>query len=828
MKRSDHKESGTGLGAKLALARLALAWERLWPIIWPPVAVTTIFLSLALLDVFPSLNGWLHGIALIAFAGVFCLLVWRAIQQFAWPENLAALRRIETASGLDHRPLTAINDTLASGKDAPDSTELWQLHQQRMTVASQYLRVGMPEPGLAKKDPLAFRAALALLLVIAVTVGWADPADRFTRAVIPTIGDISKPTQLALDLWITPPEYTGQPPLFPLRTPIISTAEIAAAPTSGRDIIKVPAGSVLTAQIQGARNAEATLISADKNTPFEKVDSAYSKIVFKIEADGEHVVATGDDELARLNIKVIPDTPPEIAFSDKPAATAQATLRLSYKAKDDYGVKQARLEIRRVYERGTVTGLAVHKIDLPLPALSAKQVNETTFLDLAPHKWAGLPVIIDMIAADGQEQIGRAESIKMTLPERVFNHPVARAIIEQRRKLTEQPELRGRVLRGLAGIASVPGDFNHDSVVYLSLASARSRLIHDKTEATISPVVELLWDTALRIEDGRLSVAERDLRRIQNALMKALAEGASDKELNRLMRELRRAIARFMQALREQMRRNPNAQKPVEFDPNTMRMFRTEDLNRMLNQIRDLMRSGSRQAARELLARLQRMLQGMRSMQVMRQRGGRGGRQGGSLRQLQRLIQRQQQLMERTFRGSRPGQRQGRAPSAAEQQAIRDALRKLRNMMPGQKPGQRPGRGRGKGPGQALDRADQAMGNAARSLEGGRPVDAVGSQGQALDALRRAGRGIMQQMMDRFARQSGQRRNRGNQQNQPRRDPLGREIMGEDVDTGGVSIPDASSIQRAREILNELRRRSGEGFRPKLELDYIERLLHRF
>jgi uncharacterized protein (TIGR02302 family) len=828
MKRSDHNEYGANLGAKLALARLALAWERLWPIVWPPAAVIAIFLSLALLDVFPALNGWLHGFVLIAFVGVFGLLVWRAIRQFVWPENLAARRRIETASGLDHRPLTAINDTLASGKDTPVSAELWQQHQQRMAGAAQSLKVGIPEPGLAKKDPLAFRAAIVLLLVIAVTAGWSDPTDRFTRAVIPTIGEISKPTQLALDLWITPPEYTGQPPLFPLRTPTTGNTESTAPSTPGPGILKIPAGSVLTAQIQGTRNAEATLITADKKTPFEKVDSAYSKIVYKIGADGEHVIATGDDELARLNIKVIPDNPPEIAFSEKPAATPQATLRLSYKAKDDYGVKQAHIEIRRVYERGTVTGLAVHKLDLPLPALSAKQVNETTFLDLAPHKWAGLPVIIDMIAADGQKQIGRAESIKMTLPERVFNHPVARAIIEQRRKLTEQPELRGRVLRGLAGIASVPGNFNHDSVVYLSLASARSRLVHDQTEATIDPVVRLLWDTALRIEDGRLSVAERDLRRIQNALMKALAEGASDKELNRLMRELRRAIARFMQAMREQMRRNPNAQKPVDFDPNTMRMFRTEDLNRMLNQIRDLMRAGSRQAARELLARLQQMLQGMRSMQVMRQRGGRGGRQGGSLRQLQRLIQRQQQLMERTFRGSRPGQRQGRAPSGAEQQAIRDALRKLRSMMPGQRPGQQSGRGRGQGPGQALDRADRAMGNATRSLEGGSPVDAVGSQGQALDALRRAGRGIMQQMMDRFARQSGQRRNRGNQKNQPRRDPLGREIMGEDVDTGDVSIPDASSIQRAREILDELRRRSGEGFRPKLELDYIERLLHRF
>ncbi len=827
MKRSEPKDTGTRLGIKITLARLALAWERLWPIVWPPVAIVSIFCSLALLDVFPSINSWVHGLLLLFFVGTFGFLIWRAIRQFSWPQNIAARRRVETASGLDHRPLTAINDTLVSGKETADSNALWQLHQQRMAIAAQSLRVGMPEPGLAKKDPLAVRAALVLLLIIALTAGWSDPADRFARAVVPAIGEISKPTRVALDLWITPPEYTGKPPVFPLRTSSSGDGKESTAASPTQQILEVPAGSVLTAQIQGARNTNPTLITAAKQTPFEKVDSAYSRLVYKLKKDGEHVVATGDDELARLNIKVIPDSPPEISFTDKPAATPQATLRLSFKAQDDYGVKKAYIQIRRVYERGKVKGLAVHKVDLPLPALSSKQVNETTFLDLAPHKWAGLPVIIEMIAVDGQKQAGYAKSVKMTLPERIFNHPVAQAIIEQRRRLSEQPELRGRVLRGLAGIASVPGNFNHDSVVYLSLASARSRLIHDQTEAVVDPVVHLLWDTALRIEDGRLSIAERNLRRIQNALMKALAEGASDKELDRLMRELRRAINRFLQAMQEQMSRNPNAQKAVDFDPNTMRMFRSEDLTRMLNQIRDLMRSGSRQAARELLARLQRMLEGMRSMQVMRQRGGRSGRQGGALRQLQRLIQRQQQLMERTFRGSRSGQR-GRAPSAAEQQAIREALRKLRGMMPGRKPGQQQGQGRGQGPGQALDRADRAMGNATRALEGGRPVDAVGSQGQALDALRRAGRSLMQQMMDRFARQSGQRRNRGNQQNRPRRDPLGHEIMGEDVDTGDVSIPDASAVQRAREILDELRRRSGEGFRPKLELDYIERLLQRF
>jgi hypothetical protein len=43
-----------------------------------------------------------------------------------------------------------------------------------------------------------------------------------------------------------------------------------------------------------------------------------------------------------------------------------------------------------------------------------------------------------------------------------------------------------------------------------------------------------------------------------------------------------------------------------------------------------------------------------------------------------------------------------------------------------------------------------------------------------------------------------------------------------------VKIPDASERARAREILDELRRRSAEPDRPRIEHDYIERLLRRF
>ena len=60
-------------------------------------------------------------------------------------------------------------------------------------------------------------------------------------------------------------------------------------------------------------------------------------------------------------------------------------------------------------------------------------------------------------------------------------------------------------------------------------------------------------------------------------------------------------------------------------------------------------------------------------------------------------------------------------------------------------------------------------------------------------------------------------------------DPLGRPQRTEGPDLGtSVKVPDEIDVQRAREILEELRRRLGEPSRPLLELDYIERLLRRF
>ena len=60
-------------------------------------------------------------------------------------------------------------------------------------------------------------------------------------------------------------------------------------------------------------------------------------------------------------------------------------------------------------------------------------------------------------------------------------------------------------------------------------------------------------------------------------------------------------------------------------------------------------------------------------------------------------------------------------------------------------------------------------------------------------------------------------------------DPLGRPLGANGSLLGGMlQMPNQSDVQRAREILDELRRRAAELGRSQQELEYIERLLQLF
>ena len=53
-------------------------------------------------------------------------------------------------------------------------------------------------------------------------------------------------------------------------------------------------------------------------------------------------------------------------------------------------------------------------------------------------------------------------------------------------------------------------------------------------------------NTALRLEDGELSIAERELRQIQRSLMRAMRDNPDMAKMEKLMNELNQALDKFL------------------------------------------------------------------------------------------------------------------------------------------------------------------------------------------------------------------------------------------------------------------------------------------
>jgi len=800
----------------LTLARAALFWEKAWPAAWPALGIAGLFLVLALTDLLPLLPGWLHLLVLAGFAAGLAWSLYRFAQALALPSASAAARRIERDSGFRHRPLAALGDELAVGGGDAFSEALWRAHLERMRAQLGRMRITLPRAGLAARDPRALRLLLIVVLALGFVAAGSDAPHRLARALLPQLGPFATRPAATVELWLTPPTYTGLAPIF-LRAPTAAQETAArekTAPPPAPATVNVPVGSKLLGRVQGGSGVP-QLHLADKTIPFKSVDESTYQLENQPMSGDRLEVRQGGRTIGAWAIRMVPETAPTIAFATPPAATQRAALRLEYTAADQYGLAKVKAEIRRV---NAPKGEQPIELDLPLSNGHPKQAHETSFHDLTPHPWAGLPVTIQLFAKDEAGKTGKSDAVETVLPERTFHNPVARAIIAERKELTADPAKRFEVSAGLTAIASQPGLFHGDIPVFLALIAARARLQLSDTPATIASVQKLLWDTALAVEEGHLPLAERELRDLQKKLQDALDRNAPDSEIQDLISQLENAIDRYLAAMIQQQMQNPEQNQPP-LDQNAQQL-RMQDLHKLLDQMREMARTGARDAARQLLSQLQDMLENLRIA-----RGNPNGQaQNGAgelMRNLDRLIGRQDDLLQRTFREAQQGRDgppmapPGQGRGAAEQEALRRALGEIMRRF-GEMTGQIP---------DPLGRAEQDMGQATGALNRDAPGEAADAQSQALDQLRQGREAMMQQLRNQFGQQNPNMFDPFG----PSRDPLGRVTPGYgNYDANDVRIPDHGAMQRAREIEEELQRRAGERQRPEIELEYIDRLLKRF
>jgi len=229
------KRTGTkpGLGAaterRLAFARAALLYERMWPRALPLLGLLLLFLGLAWFDVFRGMPGYAHGLLLVAFLLLGALAVWHLAHSFHLPTRAEGLARVERDSGLHHRPLQTLSDSLALGRRDPDSEALWRAHLKRAAQALQTLHVKPPRPDVPEADPYGLRVIVVAFALLGLLYAGPDWHSRLGYALTPHFG-AKAASSIGVDAWITPPAYTRAAPIFLTRAEPKAAHEKFTAP----------------------------------------------------------------------------------------------------------------------------------------------------------------------------------------------------------------------------------------------------------------------------------------------------------------------------------------------------------------------------------------------------------------------------------------------------------------------------------------------------------------------------------------------------------------------------------------------------------------------
>ena len=835
----------TALGWRLTVTRAGMLAERITRAFWP--VWTILFATLAALAF--GFQNWapleLFWLCLLAAPAALVTFLVQGARRFRLPTQAEALQRLDAR--LPGRPLAALSDRQALGQGDPQSLALWRANLTRMRAQAAAARPVAPDLRIASRDRFALRYAALCAFVLAVIFG---SMERVRHLGLP--GQAQTPTASASwEGWAEPPAYSGKPGLYLTKLP--------------PGTLSLPEGTKITLRLYGQADA----ISIEESVSGKTTAVAGALREFQVTRSGTlKITGAGDRDWA---IIAVPDAPPTISLAGPMGRKADGTMQQPFRASDDYGIAKGQvtfeLDLPAVSRRFGLTPepevLSALHFDLPRPTMGGKDKTAALLAeDASEHPWANLPVTMTLSVTDAHGQTAQTEPRHVILPGRRFFDPLAAALIELRRDLLWSDLNSQRSLHILRALSNRPEGLTLDSGSYLMLRTVIRQLDAAGPKANAparSDIAAILWTIAKRIEDGGTDDARARLKQAQERLSQAMRNGADPQEIEKLMDDLRRASRDYMRKLAQSGQQDPADRFARNQESKTLS---ADQLQQMMDEIQRLMDEGKMDEAQRRLDQLSQLMDNLKVTQNGSgdQQGGQGGK---AMRGLRDTLKGQQDLSDDAFRqqqqqygqgnslsdpgadgtpqSGQPGQQgsegQGQSGSggtgstgasrlpqdlAKRQQALRDELDSAKRGLPDLS---------GKdaeGAAKALDEAGRAMDQAEKALRDGDLPGAIDRQAEAIDKLRKGLRGLNDALARSEQQQSPSDMGQADADpsGQQSSDPLGRTEGGNGLSGDGHSLQNGpDTYRRARDLMDEIRKRAAEQDRPTEERGYLNRLL---
>ena len=583
--------------------------EQAWPSLLPVLDLVLLLLIASLLTLPQRLPGWTHALLLLAVAAGVAWWLHRCLAGLEAPSIWQRDRRIEQASGLAHRPLATLGDRPARLSPAASADDpVWEVHLRRTEASLARLATGRPRLPVQGQDRALLGALLGGLLVALLLAGRAAPL-RIVSGFWPGL-QIPLGPRPVLQAWITPPDYAGGAPIFLID------------PHGNYD---VAAGARLTISLTGLETRPAIGLGGDGPVSLQRLSTGSWTAQATLPATARVTVRGAGYALADWNVTVRPAAAPVVSWSAAPgpATDEPEHVRLPWSVTHRYGVRSLVAELR-LATPAPHAAVQLLRIPIQLPGLPTT-AHGVALPDLVANPWAGEAVVARLVATDVTGRTGTSAEARFTLPARPFRNPLARAVLDVRRRLALGRETPPEAADDLQALGETPGEFARDSSLFLNLAADASLLrLLEAGGARLEEASGRLWQLALALalEDGlhndrtgaRAAFAVRTAQdRLAEQLehMRQLGSkgqtGPEQAELRARIAALGAAIARRMQALAAQAAHD-HATMPAIPDPS----LGAHDLDRMLQRMQAAAANGHAEEAMRQLSQMQAMLDHMR------------------------------------------------------------------------------------------------------------------------------------------------------------------------------------------------------------------------